>query len=451
MRIFGLEIRRTGTPVATSGGWYPMIREPFTGAWQRNQEIRPETVLAHHAVYACITRIAQDIGKLRPKLVEQDAETGIWSEITNTAHSPVLARPNRYQNHIQFKEWWITSKLIHGNAYALLERDGRGVVRAMYLLDPTRVTVLVAPDGTVFYQLKADNLAGVEEDGVAVPASEIAHDRINCLHHPLVGTSPIYASGTAANMGLRIEGNSSEFFANGSNPSGILSSEVSITPQKSRELTEMWESRRGGLAVLGDGMKFSAMRMSATDSQLIEQLGWSAETVASTFGIPRFKIGVGSAPTYQNGEILNQIYYSDCLQTHIESFELVMDEALGLTTSVDGGRRLGVELDLDNLLRMDTASQVKTLVEGIRGGLYTPNAARRKVDEPPLPGGDTIYMQHQDYPMEKVFNRTDLDPAPEPESKPAPAAEPDENERAARLAKRAERRARTLRVRTLAA
>jgi phage portal protein BeeE len=51
-----------------------------------------DTVLAHHAVYACITRIAQDIGKLRPKLVERD-DDGIWSETENAAHSPALRKP----------------------------------------------------------------------------------------------------------------------------------------------------------------------------------------------------------------------------------------------------------------------------------------------------------------------------------------------------------------------
>ena len=84
---------------------------------------------------------------------------------------------------------------------------------------------------------------------------------------------------------------------------------------------------------------------------------------------------------------LNQVYYSDCLQSHIEQFELAMDEGLGLTQP-KGGRQLGVELDLDALLRMDTATQVKTLAEGIGGALMTPNEARRKVDLKPLKGGD---------------------------------------------------------------
>jgi HK97 family phage portal protein len=429
VKIFGLEIRRTGAqPVSDNRTWWPLVREPYTGAWQRNQEIRTETVVAHHAVYACVTRIAQDVAKLRPRLVVEQ-EDGIWTEAWVPAFSNVLERPNRFQNYLQFREWWMTSKLLHGNAYALLERADRRTVRAMYVLDPHRVKVLVAPDGEVFYELKTDNLAGLQEESVSIPASEIVHDRINCLFHPLVGTSPIFASGMAATVGLNIERNSADFFANGSNPSGLLSTPVTITAQKAKELSELWDSQYSGpnsgrVAVLGDGMRFEAMRMGAAESQLIEQLKWSAETVAATFHVPAFKIGAGSAgATYQDPALLNHIYYSDCLQIHIEAWELCMDEALGLRTRKDGGY-YGVELDLDGLLRMDAKTQVATLTDGIKGGLYTPNEARAKVDKTALPGGDTVYLQQQMYSLAALAERDESSPFAKPEPPVVPPVLP---------------------------
>jgi HK97 family phage portal protein len=417
--------------VSNRGGWSPWIREPFGGAWQRNVEWSTETVLAHHAVYTCITLIASDIGKLRPKLVQQD-DNGIWSEVTHDSpFARVLKRPNRYQNHIQFKEWWITSKLVRGNAYALKERDARGMVKALYLLDPSRVAVLVGEDGSVFYRLNGDNLSGVGTEGLVVPASEIIHDRMNCLFHPLVGISPIYASGLAATVGQRVERNAAAFFENGSNPSGVMTVPTAIPQETADRISEKWArmmsgDNSGAVPVLPHGMTFTPIRMTAVDSQMIEHLKWSAETVCNTFHVPHFKAGVGAVPTYQNGEVLNQVYYSDCLQSHIEAFELAMDEGLGLLDKVEG-RQMGVELDLDDLLRMDRGAQMETLTKGVRGGVLTPNGARRKLDEAPLEGGDTIYLQHQDYPMEKVYRRTDLDPAPEPvQPPPGPAADPPE-------------------------
>lgn len=442
MKLFGFElsVRRASAASPVSGprgGWYPLVREPFTGAWQRNQEIRVESVLSHPTVYACVTQIADDLAKLRPRLVHLDEDTGIWTEVRSRA-SPfprLLRKPNRYQNHQQFKESWAISKLVHGNTYVLKERDGRRMVRALYVLDPSRVTVLVAPDGEVLYRLNADNLAGVPEDTeVVVPSSDIIHDRMSPLFHPLIGVPPLFAAGGPADMGLEIQSSSRSFFGSGSNPSGILTSPEHIPPDKAAEMREQWQSRYGpggpgGVAVLGFGMRFEPMRMSSVEAQVIEQLGWSDEAICKAFKIPAFKVGVGQMPTYSNGEILNQRYYDDCLQRHIEAWEELMDEGLGLTAPMDDGRQLGVDLDLDGLLRMDSATQIKTLAEGTRGGVLAPNEARQKLDLPPLEGGDTIYLQHQDYPMEQVYNRTDLDP--QTDSDPMPPDSGGELQRAA--------------------
>jgi phage portal protein BeeE len=110
--------------VESRGGWWPVVREPFSGAWQQNQEESVETVLAFSATFACITLICSDVSKMRLRLVEQDANT-IWNEVESGAFSPFLRKPNRYQNRIQFVYWWLASKLIHGNTYALKARDAR--------------------------------------------------------------------------------------------------------------------------------------------------------------------------------------------------------------------------------------------------------------------------------------------------------------------------------------
>ena len=92
MRIFGLPVPFTGekrkalnsVPMG-SGGWYPIIREPFAGAWQRNIDRSISTPRrSFHADFACKTLIARDIAKLRVKLVEKDSND-IWSETTNPA------------------------------------------------------------------------------------------------------------------------------------------------------------------------------------------------------------------------------------------------------------------------------------------------------------------------------------------------------------------------------
>lgn len=421
------ETKAAGTlsPVDNRGGWWPIIREAFAGAWQRNHEVRQEDLLSSPIVYACMTLIANDIGKLRSRLVEKDAE-GIWNEVeANSPFWPVLRRPNRYQNQIQFKQWWVMSKLRHGNAYALKQRDQRGIVTALYILDPCRVTPLVSDDGSVYYQLNQDNLSGIRETGITVPASEIIHDRMNCLYHPLVGVSPLYAAAIAAGIGIKIQKNTLTFFGNNSNPGGILIAPGSISKDNATAIKEQWQTgytgdNAGKVAVLGDGMKFEALRSSAVDSQLIETLRWSDERICSVFHVPAYKVGVGQAPSYNNVEALDQGYYANCLQSPIEEMEACMDEGLGLESPKEG-RQMGVELDLDGLLRMDSKTQMETLAAGVRGSLLTINNGRKQLNKPPLKGGDTVYMQMQDMPLDQVRNNKIVE-APAPVA--APAIEP---------------------------
>lgn len=417
MKILGFNISRTkaAPPVPVEqnrGGWYRIL-ESFTGAWQQNVTVDFNSVLANHAVFACMTLIASDISKLRVKLVEQDSN-GIWSEVDSPAFSPVLRKPNRFQNRIQYWESYILSKLMRGNTYVLKIRDERQIVVRQIVLAPDRVTPLVSDDGSVFYQLRTDNMSGIKED-VMVPASEIIHDRFNCLFHPLVGLSPIFAAGVAATQGLAIQNNSTQFFANKSQPGGILTAPGSISDETAARLKTAWETKftgenAGKIAVVGDGLKYEAITLSAEDTQLIEQFKWSAEIICSTFHVPPYKIGVGPMPTNNNVQALNVEYYSQCLQVLIEAAELCQDEAQGIGAGVpisQGEGRpakiYGTEFDTDNLLRMDTVSQMEALKNA--AGILEVDEMRAKLDKRPTKGGNAVYLQQQNFSLEALAKR----------------------------------------------
>lgn len=414
-KFFNSLLRRSTVPVHGAGsvGWIPLIRESYSGAWQRGEQIDSHTTLAYAAVFACVSLIASDISKMRLVLVQHDPTHNFWAEIRRgSPFLPVLKKPNRYQNRIQFIEQWVISLMTHGNAFVLKERDNRGVVTALYVLNPALVQTLVTEDGGVYYRLSWNPLTEVLEQSTVVPAREMIHSRINCLWHPLMGVSPIYACGLAAMQGRRIQEQSSRFFKNRSNPSGILTAPGNITPEMARELRRRWEEgysgeNAGRVAVLGDGLKFDAVSMTAVDSQLIEQLQWSAEDVARAFRVPGYKIGVGALPSSNNVAALDQQYYSQCLQSLIEGIELCLDEGLELPQSEKN--ELGVEFDVDSLIRMDPETRNKVLGEAINRGWMAPNEARRKVDLPPVEGGDTPYLQQQNYSLAALARRDSAD------------------------------------------
>ena len=154
------------------------------------------------------------------------------------------------------------------------------------------------------------------------------------------------------------------------------------------------------------------------DAQLIDQLKWTAETVCSAFHVPAHMVGVGSAPTYNNIEALNQQYYSQCLQSLIENIELLLDEGLELP------KPYGTEFDLDDLLRMDTATKVKAAADAVGSGTMAPNEARRRYfDLGPTEGGESPYLQVQNYSLAALAKR-DQNSTPVTPGLDQPAAEP---------------------------
>ena len=407
------------------GGWKTVIRESFAGAFQQDVTISTDAVLAQTTVFSCVTLIASDIAKLGIDLVEED-ENGICQPVTVAAFSPVLRKPNHFQTRQQFIESWEASKLARGNTYVLKQRDNRKIVTAMYVLNPDLCRPLVAPDGSVYYALQEDWLAGITSGGLpAVPASEIIHDRFNCLFHPLVGLSPIFACGLAATQALRIQNNSVKFFERMSQPGGVLTGPGEIDEDTAARVKKYWEenftgNNAGRIAVLGDDLKYTPMSVNAVDAQLVEQLQMSAEQICATYHVPSYMVGAGQPPSYDNVEALMQHYFSQCLQAHIEGLESCLEEGLGL----DGNYE--IEVDTDDLLRMDKKTQSEVLGSTVKNSIRAVNEARKKLNLPPVVGGDTVYMQQQNYSLE-ALNKRDSQPDPFGSSKP-PAAPPPDNQ-----------------------
>jgi HK97 family phage portal protein len=314
---------------------------------------------------------------------------------------------------------------------------------ALYILNPDRVQPLVSDDGQVFYRLSQDNLSAITSSDTIVPAREIIHDRFNCLFHPLVGISPLYAAALAATQGTNIQRSTSRLASNGVRPGGILTAPGKIDPENAKRLKETWETQYAGpqgaakIAILGDGLKFESLTMTADEAQLIEQLKFTAEMICSVYHVPPYKIGVGPLPSYNNVQALNVEYFSQCLQKHIEDIELCLDEGLGIGEGISiNGQVYGTEFDIDNLLRMDTVTQITTLKDGVSSAIYAPNEARARMSLPPVKGGEAPFLQQQNWPISKLADRDPPEAKPS-EQLPAPNPATEENnsqERAAAAA-----------------
>src|SRR5690606_37064681 len=101
----------------------------------------------------------------------------------------------------------------------------------------------------------------------------------------------------------------------------------------------------------------------------------------------------GPMPSYNNVQALNQEYYAQCLQRLIIDMQTLLDEGLEVAENE------GFRFDLDALLMMDAQTQINVLKEGIGAALMKPNEGRQRLNLPPVEGGDTPYLQQQNYSL----------------------------------------------------
>ena len=269
-----------------------------------------------------------------------------------------------------------------------------------------------------------------EGQDVVVPAREIIHDQMLTLFHPLIGVSPLYACGLAAQQGLTMVSQSELFFRAGSHPGGVLTAPGAIGNDVAARLKAYWEANFSGanvgrVAVLGDGLKYEGMTVNAAESQLIEQLNLTGIQICLCYHVPPELLDL--RPAGADLESLLQKYHSQCIQSLLVNFETTLDEGLELRPN------LGTEFDIDDLIWMVTATKVKAAADSIGAGALSPNEARRKYfGLGTVVGGDTPYMQQQNFSLRALAER-DADapfskPAPPPPASPAGDADPIDDE-----------------------
>lgn len=411
------------------GGWMGSIggavREPFAGAWQKNVTGSHAGIYtaANSAVFTCNNVISSDMSTLPVQIMRPNTTTGVPEPHYNHPAWALFQNPNPTQTLAQFIQQYMVSKLTHGNTYVLLIRDARYVVNEMYVLDPYCVQPLVADDGSVFYRIGKNSLAGVSTD-VTVPARDIVHDRYTTFTqlHPLVGVAPLFAACVSAALSGEIQMTMQQFFANMAIPSGFLVAPGKIEKTISRQLQQEWEANYSGkgigrTAVLTNGLDYKALSVKPVDTDMVQLLRYSVEDIARCYRVPPYMVGELSKATYRNSEQMSRDYFSKCLAKQINDIEQCFTKALGMTGGVE------VKFDLTELFRMEADVRFANYQIALNAGFFSINEVRAMENMQPVPNGDTprVQMQYVPLALADKLAEAQLKPAPAPTPAPAPA------------------------------
>jgi HK97 family phage portal protein len=346
-------------------------------------------------VMSCVSILSEDVAKLPVHVYKLRDDGGRDIQINHPVEK-LLQRPNDFQSKFEFIEQMQAALLLRGNAYAPIIRDGRGRPIAMIPVNPDRVTIFEAPDGSIFYQVSRSgqhDVAVLSSLPLMIPSEDMFHVRWLAVDKSLWGVSRIGLARESIGLALSQQEMAGRLAANNTNLGGVLQTEQKLADGTAARLAKAWKDQKAGLrnsgaiAVLEQGLKWQQLGMTAQDAEFILSRHFSVEEIGRLFRMPPHKLGVQGKGTGSTMEQADQDYVNNVVCSYVERWESKIAQKFDLA---DEG--LIVEFDVDRFLRASQAARFATYRVGIIGMFMKPNEARRKEGWADVKGGDKLYQ-----------------------------------------------------------
>jgi len=253
--------------------------------------VNPTTAMQHSAVWACVNLIAGSISTL-PLAAYRDGDPNPLPALP-----PILRTPSAGWTLPDFTYAALQSLLLRGNCYGLIvDRAGAGLL-------PSQVELL-APERV---QVEANSRIIWRVDGQEVDPASVWHVKAFTAPGQVLGLSPIQHARQAIGLGLGAEKFAAKLFDESAIPSGVLTSDQDIKPERADQLKARWRERHAGnrdIAVLGSGARFQAITIAPEEAQFLETTQANIRAIARYFGVQPELIGAdsGGSLTYASVE-----------------------------------------------------------------------------------------------------------------------------------------------------
>lgn len=408
------------------GHWFPLGRTE--DGWQRDLRLDSYGLQAIPVIAGLRQLHRSAFAQLRPHHMHQEAN-GQIIDVLNSTPLRTMLRPNGYESGADFNARLADEWMTCGEVVALAVRNDRTEVQQLHILPRGSWQLMIDPETqAIFYGVhRTPTLAPTPGDAyMAVPARDILHLRWATPRHPLVGESGFAAAGLAAGIHVALSTSQAAFFSQMRRPSGVLSTDQSLTKDQIQRLREVWDEQakgmaQGGVPILSSGLKWYPMSISSEDAEVITALRMANEEIARCVGVPGPLVGDLEKSALTNTEALIAHWLSISLGGLIERYERALENLFELN-----GRTDWIDLSTEALLRVDMAARMEALTKGVQGGVLKPNEARAREGLSPVEGGENVFMQRQNTPVSLLAELAAADLAASQPPDPAPAPPPED-------------------------
>lgn len=374
-----------------------------------------DAALKQATVWACVGYLSRTVAQLPWRVLRED-DSGVGHIVATHPVARLLSvRPHADYTPFGFKELMVARAALRGNAVAVIHRNGRGEPESIEPVHPDRVSFERDDAGRMVYMISMD-------DGSREPYSADNIMHIRGFGDGAVGLDVAsYAAGSVG-WARATEIFGTRWFANGTNPSGVLAVKRSLTPEGKRvleeELAQKYQGAANGsrtLIVDGD-MDYRPLLASPEAAQLLETRQHQVEEVCRWFGVPPHKVMHLLRATFSNIEHQSIEVVVDSITPWCLRLEQEADYKL-----LNSRRSFGLytKLDTKGLLRGDYKSRQEGLQIMRRNGVITADQWAALEDMPPpgaANGGDKYIVEGNMVELSRVGEQAAGGaPLPEPD------------------------------------
>lgn len=167
------------------------------------------------------------------------------------------------------------------------------------------------------------------------------------------------------------------------------------SPEAKAKFVQNWKNswsgtgaNAGATPLLEDGMELKRIGFTAKEEQWLEAATLSLVTVAGAYHVPPAMVGVSGYNSFASVKEFRKMLYTETLGPLIAQVEETINEFLFPMIGVPAGQYL--ELNIAEKLQGDFEEQAAQLFQAVGGPYMTVNEGRKKMNLPPLPGGDEL-------------------------------------------------------------
>lgn len=397
--------------------WYSPVGQRSTSGVR----VSEDTALNYSAVWCATWMICGTISRLRKVLMHEIGDDVHERAKKHPVYKILYRKPNICMTAMGFWSTETAAQVNWGNAFAEIERDGRGKPLATWPIHPSRLpakNVFQHSDGSLTYYVK--NEPGV--DPTPIEGADMLH--IPGVHSQdgVFGKGVIRYARESIGMGTATEQYGAGFFGNGARPGGVLKHKKTLSEQAQIKLRMNWNQVHQGpgnsnnIAILEEEMDYQQVGIPPEAAQFLQTREFNITEMARWYMIPPHKLAQMMKIAYGNLEDSGR----DFIQSLLWWMELQEQEIARKLLTEDEQDSYSVEHDLKGLLKGNSEARAAYYNTLFGMGAFSTNDVRREERLNPVgPNGDKRFVSANVVSLERAGEQPiDMMGGQQPRTKP---------------------------------